>query len=403
MKFSYQAKTKQGELQSGVVEAFSREAAIDVLQRHGLIILKLNTESEAPTLTRRIRIFESIKKKEVVIFSRQLSTLFSAKVPLVESLQILSSQAISPIFQEIVMDIARELEGGMALSLAMSKYPKVFSKFYVSVVKSGEVSGKLEEVFNYLAESLERQNNLSAKVLNSLIYPAFILTVFVGVIILMFVYVIPKLKIMVEETGQSFPLPTRIIFGVSDFIIVYGPYILPLILIGGFFAGRYFLNTQSGRLIFDKFKLKIPIFGELFQKISISRFAESLGTLISGGLPIMQAIEVTSDIVGNEYYRNIFMQTAQQVRKGFPISSVLKLYPDIIPPMVAQMVFVGEETGRLEEIFKKTANFYEQETSRMLDAMVSLIEPMMIIMLGGMVFILVAAILMPIYNIAQGI
>ncbi|KKQ58394.1 MAG: Type II secretion system F domain protein [Parcubacteria group bacterium GW2011_GWC1_38_17] len=403
MKFSYQAKTKQGELQSGVVEAFSREAAIDVLQRHGLIILKLNTESEAPTLTRRIRIFESIKKKEVVIFSRQLSTLFSAKVPLVESLQILSSQAISPIFQEIVMDIARELEGGMALSLAMSKYPKVFSKFYVSMVKSGEVSGKLEEVFNYLAESLERQNNLSAKVLNSLIYPAFILTVFVGVIILMFVYVIPKLKIMVEETGQSFPLPTRIIFGVSDFIIVYGPYILPLILIGGFFAGRYFLNTQSGRLIFDKFKLKIPIFGELFQKISISRFAESLGTLISGGLPIMQAIEVTSDIVGNEYYRNIFMQTAQQVRKGFPISSVLKLYPDIIPPMVAQMVFVGEETGRLEEIFKKTANFYEQETSRMLDAMVSLIEPMMIIMLGGMVFILVAAILMPIYNIAQGI
>ena len=403
MKFSYQAKTKQGELQSGVVEAFSREAAIDVLQRHGLIILKLNTESEAPTLTRRIRIFESIKKKEVVIFSRQLSTLFSAKVPLVESLQILSSQAISPIFQEIVMDIARELEGGMALSLAMSKYPKVFSKFYVSMVKSGEVSGKLEEVFNYLAESLERQNNLSAKVFNSLIYPAFILTVFVGVIILMFVYVIPKLKIMVEETGQSFPLPTRIIFGVSDFIIVYGPYILPLILIGGFFAGRYFLNTQSGRLIFDKFKLKIPIFGELFQKISISRFAESLGTLISGGLPIMQAIEVTSDIVGNEYYRNIFMQTAQQVRKGFPISSVLKLYPDIIPPMVAQMVFVGEETGRLEEIFKKTANFYEQETSRMLDAMVSLIEPMMIIMLGGMVFILVAAILMPIYNIAQGI
>ncbi|KKP98777.1 MAG: Type II secretion system F domain protein [Parcubacteria group bacterium GW2011_GWD2_38_12] len=403
MKFSYQAKTKQGELQSGVVEAFSREAAIDVLQRHGLIILKLNTESEAPTLTRRIRIFESIKKKEVVIFSRQLSTLFSAKVPLVESLQILSSQAISPIFQEIVMDIARELEGGMALSLAMSKYPKVFSKFYVSMVKSGEVSGKLEEVFNYLAESLERQNNLSAKVLNSLIYPAFILTVFVGVIILMFVYVIPKLKIMVEETGQSFPLPTRIIFGVSDFIIVYGPYILPLILIGGFFAGRYFLNTQSGRLIFDKFKLKIPIFGELFQKISISRFAESLGTLISGGLPIVQAIEVTSDIVGNEYYKNIFMQTAQQVRKGFPISSVLKLYPDIIPPMVAQMVFVGEETGRLEEIFKKTANFYEQETSRMLDAMVSLIEPMMIIMLGGMVFILVAAILMPIYNIAQGI
>lgn len=403
MKFTYQAKTKQGELQEGAVEASSREAAIDVLQRHGLIILQLKTESDKPVFTRRIKFFESVKKKEVVLFSRQLSTLFSAKVPLVESLQILSNQASSQVFKEIIMDIARELEGGKTLSQAMHKYPKAFSEFYVNMLKSGEASGKLEDVLNYLAESLERQNNLSSKVFNSLIYPAFILVVFVGIILLMFAYVIPKLKIMVEETGQSFPLPTRIIFGASDFVVNYGLYILPIILIGGFLAGRYFLKTKPGRFAFDGFILKIPIFGELFQKIAISHFADSLGTLISGGLPIVQAIEVTSDVVNNEYYKSVFMQTAEQVKKGFPMSSVLKLHPDIIPPMVSQMVFVGEETGKLEEILKKISSFYEQETARMLDVLVSLIEPLMIIMLGGMVFILVAAILMPIYNISQGI
>lgn len=402
MKFNYEARTKRGQLQSGVIEASSREAAIDVLQRNDLIILKLRAEIEAPLFSKKINIFEKVRSKEVVIFSRQLSTLFGAKVPLVESLQILSGQTPNAFFQEVIMDLAKELEGGMALSQAMSRHPKVFSSFYISMIKSGEVSGKLEEVFNYLADSLERQFTLSSKVFNALIYPAIVLVVFVIIIILMFTYVLPKLKMMVEESGQELPLPTQIVFAISDFMINYGVYFLPIILIGGLYGARYFFSTSEGKFLKDKMVLRMPLFGVLFQKMELARFSDSLGTLVAGGLPIVQAIEITSDVVDNEEYRVVFQKTAEQVKKGFTISSILKSYPVIIPPMVSQMIYVAEETGKLEEILKRISKFYSEETSRTLDTLVTLIEPLMVVVMAGFVFVLILAVLMPFYNFAAG-
>lgn len=402
MKFNYEARTKQGQLQSGVIEASSREAAIDVLQRNDLIILKLRAEIEAPLLSKKINIFEKVRSKEVVIFSRQLSTLFGAKVPLVESLQILSGQTPNVFFQEVIMDLAKELEGGMALSQAMSRHPKVFSSFYISMIKSGEVSGKLEEVFDYLADSLERQFTLSSKVFNALIYPAIVLVVFVIIIILMFTYVLPKLKMMVEESGQELPLPTQIVFAISDFMINYGIYFLPILLIGGIYGARYFFSTSEGKFLKDKMVLRMPLFGVLFQKMELARFSDSLGTLVAGGLPIVQAIEITSDVVDNEEYRVVFQKTAEQVKKGFTISSILKSYPVIIPPMVSQMIYVAEETGKLEEILKRISKFYSEETSRTLDTLVTLIEPLMVVVMAGFVFVLILAVLMPFYNFAAG-
>lgn len=402
MRFNYEARTKQGQLQTGVIEASIREAAIDILQRHDLIILKLKAETEIPVFARRIKFFEGVKHKEVVIFSRQLSTLFGAQVPLVESLQILANQTSSAYFQEVILDISKELEGGMTMSQAMSKYPKIFSAFYISMIRSGEVSGKLEEVFNYLAESLERQYTLASKVFNALIYPAIVLVVFLIIIVGMFVFVMPNLKAMIVESGQELPIITKIIFGVSDFMIQYGIWVLPVIIIGGVLSGRYFFKTDEGRFLMDKAKLRAPVFGVLFQKVAIARFTDSLGTLIAGGLPIVQAIEITSDVVGNMEYKSIFMKTADQVKKGFTVSSILKLHPDIIPPMVSQMIFIGEETGKLEDILKRIAKFYGDETSRTMDTLVTLIEPIMVVFLSGFVFILIAAILIPFYNIAQG-
>lgn len=402
MKFNYEARTKQGQLQSGVIEASSREAAIDVLQRNNLIILKLRAEIETPLFSRKINIFGKVRSKEVVIFSRQLSTLFGAKVPLVESLQILSGQTPNAFFQEVIMDLAKELEGGMALSQAMSRHPKVFSSFYISMIKSGEVSGKLEEVFDYLADSLERQFTLSSKVFNALIYPAIVLVVFVIIIILMFTYVLPKLKMMVEESGQELPLPTQIVFAISDFMINYGVYFLPILLIGGIYGARYFFSTSEGKFLKDKMVLRMPLFGILFQKMELARFSDSLGTLVAGGLPIVQAIEITSDVVDNEEYRVIFQKTAEQVKKGFTISSILKSYPVIIPPMVSQMIYVAEETGKLEEILKRISKFYSEETSRTLDTLVTLIEPLMVVVMAGFVFVLILAVLMPFYNFAAG-
>lgn len=401
MKFSYKAKSKQGQLQEGVVDASTREAAIDILQRHDMVIIKLEMESGAPIFARRIKFLERVKSKDVVVFSRQLSTLFGAKVPLVESLQILSGQSESPVLRDIILDMTKELEGGMALSQVMSKYPKVFSGYYVSMIKSGEMSGKLEEVLDYLAESLDRQYSLSSKVFNALIYPAFVLVTFIFIIIAMFIWVIPNLKIMIAESGQDFPLPTKIVIGVSDFMVANGWWLLIVFVALAFFSANYFLRTEEGRFIYDRFKLRAPILGKLFQKIAMARFADSLSTLISGGLPIVQAIETTSVTVNNEEYKRILMKTADQVKKGFTISSVLKAHSDVIPPMVTQMVFVGEETGKTEDVLKKIAVFYDRETSAALDTLVSLIEPILIVSLGGFVFILVAAILLPIYNVAS--
>lgn len=402
MKFDYEAKTKQGQLQSGVIEASTREAAIDILQRHDLIILKLQAETEAPMLGKNIRFFEKVKNKDMVVFSRQLSTLFGARVPLVESLQILAGQTTSQHFQGIILDLAKELQGGMALSQAMSKYPKVFSSFYVSMIKSGEVSGKLEEIFDYLAESMERQYTLTSKVFNALIYPAIVLIVFILIIIGMFVFVLPKLKAIIAESGQELPLATQAVFGISDFMINYGLWILPVVLVLAIWLGRYIFSTDEGRLFFDKLKLKLPVFGILFQKIALARFSDSLSTLVAGGLPIVQAIEITSDVVNNLAYKGILLKTADQVKNGFTISSILKMYPDVVPPMVSQMLFVGEETGKLEGILKRIAKFYSEETSRALDTLVTLIEPLMVVFLSGFVFILIAAVLIPFYNIAQG-
>lgn len=401
-KFEYEARTKQGQLQSGVIEASSREAAIDILQRNDLIILKLKTEIEIPVFARKIKLFENVKNKEVVVFSRQLSTLFGAKVPLVESLQILANQTTNAFFQGVIMDVAREIEGGMALSQAMSKHPKVFTKFYVSMIKSGEVSGKLEEVFNYLADSLEHQYTLSSKVFNALIYPFIVLIVFIIIIILMFIYVLPKLKDMVEESGQELPIPTQIVFAISDFMVRYGIWFLPVIVVGGGLGFRYFLRTDDGRFLKDKMLLRAPIFGVLFQKMALARFSDSLGTLVAGGLPIVQAIEITSDVVSNEEYKGVFLKTAEQVKKGFTISSILKLYPVIIPPMVSQMIYVAEETGKLEEILKRISKFYSEETSRTLDTLVTLIEPLIVVVLAGFVFVLILAVLLPFYNLAAG-
>ena len=402
MRFDYEAKTKQGQLQSGAIEASSREAAIDILQRHDLIILKLKAEKDVAILSRRIKFFEGVKNKDMVVFSRQISTLFGARVPLVESLQILASQTTNHYFQSVILDLAKELQGGKALSQAMSKYPKVFSSFYISMIESGEASGKLEEIFDYLAESMERQYTLKSKVFNALIYPAIVLIVFILIIIGMFVVVLPSLKDIIAESGQELPFATQVVFGISNFMVNYGLWILPVVVVLAVWLGRDILNTDDGKLFFDRLKLKIPIFGILFQKIALARFSDSLSTLVAGGLPIVQAIEITSDVVDNLEYRNILLKTADQVRKGFTISSILKLYPDVIPPMVSQMLFVGEETGRMEIILQRIAKFYTDDTSRTLDTLVTLIEPLLVVFLSGFVFILIAAVLIPFYSIAQG-
>lgn len=400
MKFQYIARTKSGEIQKGTIEASSKEAAIGILKQHDLIITKLTEAEKVSLLFKRIKLFEKVKPKDIVIFSRQISALFESKVPVVNALRTLVEQTTNPAFKDVIFQISQDVEGGDSLSQAMSRYPNIFSSFYINMVKSGEVSGKLQEIFSYLADYTERGYDLRSKARSAFIYPIFVVATFLIVGILMLVFVIPQLTAILVESGQELPLMTRILISSSNFVISFW-WLLLLILIGIIALFIYYKKTKQGQRKLDEIKLRLPIFGGIFQKIYLARFSESLSTLIVGGLPIIQALSVVADIVGNSVYKGIVEETIEAVKKGDTISSVLKKYEEI-PPMVYQMVSIGEETGKLDTILKKIANFYTKEVNYSMDNLVNLIEPIIILFLAIAVGFLVASILMPIYNLARG-
>lgn len=400
MQFFYQVRTQQGSVEQGTVEARSKEDAIDTLQRSGYIVIDVRDQSQKSLLSINLRAFRGVPKKEVVIFSRQISTLFQAKVPLLEALKTMMEQTTNPAFKEALLDIAKSVDAGAPLSKALGAHKKIFSDFYVNMVKSGEASGKLEDVFGYLADGLEREFYLIQKVRGAITYPAFIIVAFIGIMFVMMIWVVPNLTAVLKETGQEMPFLTKIIIAVSDAFAAYWWAILAAIFsfIGGLW---YFIHTPQGSILWDKVQLKLPILGKMFRKFYLARFADSLSVLIQGGLPIVQALEITAQVVRNHVYKGILLETIEEVKKGNTISSVLKNKKDI-PIMISQMVFVGEETGKLESTLKSAADFYHKEVTVVMDNLVTLIEPILIIALGIGVAILLVGVLMPMYNMAQG-
>jgi len=348
MRFNYQARTKEGKIQVGVVEASSKEAALTLLQRRGLYITLLEEIGAQPFYARKIRIFERITKRDVAIFSRQLAIMFSSRVPLTEALETLSRQTTNPSFREKILKLAEDVEGGASLSQALSRYPKIFSPFFISMVKSGEAAGKLSESLTYLADHLERELVLRSRIRGAMVYPAFVILVFLIVGALIIFFIIPSLAQVLKQNVKELPFITKVILSFSLFFRTKG-WIIILFLIGLAFGLWRYSKTKKGKEIFDKLSLKLPIFGDLLKKVYVSRFAENLSTLISGGLPIVQALEITGEVVGNNIYKKIIFITRDEVRKGEPISSVLIRYPENIPPLVSQMILVGERTGRLED------------------------------------------------------
>ncbi len=399
MEFAYIAKTKQGETQSGRVEAANRNAAIEALQNRGLIVLNLKSTAKSPILT--LKIFQRVKAKELVSFARQLSTLVSAQVPLLTSLQSLAKQEENEYFQEIIFEVADDVEGGTIFSRALGRHPKVFSNFFVNMVHSGEASGNLENSLLYLADYLEKQYYLASRVRGAFAYPAFILGAFVLIAVLMLIFVVPTLAGFLQEAGQELPWTTKLIVGASDFMRVW--WWLLLILVAGGASYLYYAvkNLPAARYRWDALKLKLPIFGKrIFQKIYVARIAENLSTLIQGGLSILQALQVTSEVVGNSVFKDIVAEAKEEVRIGNTLSSSLMKHKEI-PVLVSQMVATGEQTGSLDIILKKLAQFYSKEIDSTVDTLSQLIEPVLIVLIGGGVAVLVASILMPIYNIAS--
>lgn len=400
MNFTYQARTPEGELRTGSIEAATQDIAVSSLQRRNLIVVSVTREEDAvPFLKRSFVLFGHVKQKDIVVLSRQLATLFEAKVPVVESLKIIVSEMENALLQKELGEMLADIQGGASMSQAMARHPKVFSPFYVNMIRSGEESGKLDEVFTFLADYLERSYEIVSKARNALIYPAFVLVVFFVVMILMLVTVIPKLSSLLTETGQDLPLYTRIIIGASNFLRSFGILLLLVGALIGAFLWRY-IQTGPGRLALHKMQLSIPVVGTLYRKVYMSRIADNMQTLISGGIPVVRALEITADVVGNEVYRVIVLDAIESVKGGSSIAGAFSRHPDI-PPLVYQMIRIGEETGRLDHILKSLANFYRREVDSLVDNLVNLIEPFLILVLGLGVGILVASVLVPLYNITS--
>ena len=402
MNFNYVVRTKEGEVQSGTIAAPSLEAAIEALQLHNLIVISCQPTEHLPLFLRQIKIFQRVRTKELVSFFQQLSILYGAKVPLVESFNVLAQQQKNSYFRDILLKIGQDVEAGLILSKALSKYPKEFSLFHINLIKSGEVSGNLENTFNYLAEHSEKQYYLVSRVRGAMIYPAFILSGFIIVLVLMLILVIPKLVNILKESGQELPLLTRVIIGTSDFFISWW-WLIFLVIIGFLIVGWQYYNKPEGKRFFDLIKLKIPIFGSVFQKVYLARFSENLGTLIKGGLPILQALQISSEVVGNRIFASLILEAKEEVRIGNTISSVFERHSGEIPLMVTQMISTGEKSGQLDFILGKIANFYTQEVDNTVKNLSGLIEPVLIVILGVGVAILMVGVLMPIYNLASGL
>lgn len=400
MQFNYVARDKLGEVHTGTIKAPTQEDAVAVLQANDLIVISCQSIEGIPVWMRQVKFIQKVKNKDIVNFSRQLSILFSAKVSLVVALRALAKQQKSEYFQNIINDISNDVEAGTIFSKTLAKYPKIFSSFFINLIKSGEVSGNLENSLNYLADHLEKQYYLQTRLRNALMYPGFIFLGFIVVAVLMLVLVIPNLVSILEQSGQELPFTTTLIIWLSDLLRNWGWLILVFLIFAGFLVWRY-AHSPKGKRFFDQLKLKLPIFGEVFRKIYISRFSDNLSILIRGGLPILQALQISADVIGNIIFTELVLAAKEEVRIGNPMSSAFEKTKEI-PPMVTQMIFTGERTGQLELVLQKVSAFYGREVDNVISTLSTLIEPILIVFLGIGVAILLGAILMPIYNIASG-
>jgi type IV pilus assembly protein PilC len=400
MIFNYKAIDNTGVEREGVIEAINIDVAINSLQRRGLIISTIKSPDEGGFLQKNIAIFNKVSNKDIVILSRQMSILFEAQVSALRVFRLLASEAENQVLRKALTEVADDLQGGSSISKALQKHPGIFSNFYVNMIRSGEESGKLDEIFSYLADYLDRSYEVTSKARNALIYPAFVIVVFIVVMILMFVMVIPKISTIIVDSGQAIPIYTQIVISTSNFFVHYGIFFLVGLIIGGFILIQY-IRTPSGSESFDGFKISVPYVGNLYRKLYLSRIADNMNTMLISGIPMIKALEVTQSIVGNRVYEKILGHSLDAVKGGSSLSDSMVQYQEI-PSIMIQMIKVGEETGELGNILKTMAKFYQREVINAVDTLVDLIEPIMIVALGLGVGILLASVLMPIYNIANG-
>lgn len=397
MQFKYVALTKEGSEREGSIEAASEEAALSALQRRELIVASIVQRGKGKFFEKDMQFFQRVSTKEIVVLSRQIATLFDAQVSALQAFVMLGQEVENKLLATKLEEIANDIRGGLSISDALSKHPSVFSNFYANMVRSGEEAGKLSEAFMYLADYMDRNYELQSKVRGALIYPAFVIMVFIGVMVLLLTMVIPQLAGILTSAGAELPLPTKIVIGLSDGLVHYGIFIVLGILI---VSTAVWYANKIGSISLSDMKLSLPVFGNLYKKLYLSRLADNMFTMLSSGVPMIKAIEVTGDVVDNKTFEFIMRDAADLIKTGSPVSEALSGYEEI-PKIMILMIKVGEETGELASILKVMAKFYRREVENAIEGVIGLIEPAMIVLLGAGVGLTLAAVLIPMYSITD--
>lgn len=398
MKFIFKAKNNEGLLKEGIVESDNRDAASLILQKNGLIPLSVREETQVSAVMKEIaRMWEGVATKELVAFFRQLAVLIEAKVPVTSSLIAIAEETENSYFRIILKEIKDDVDDGMALSEAFAKHPTVFSPMMVNLIRAGEISGGLQRAINFVADSVEKDHRLTSQIRGALYYPAFILSAALIVGFLVVVFIIPKITAILKDFDGQLPWYTRAIIGTSDFLSAYWwVVILVFIIAGGAFY--YYIRTPDGKREWEAQILDIPVVGKIAQYVFLTRLSENLGVLLNGGIPVVRSLTIVSTIIGNESFRRVVLEAAEEVKTGGNMSTIFFQSKEI-PHLVSQMVKIGEESGTLSSILKSTASFYSQEVDGMTRNLTALLEPALIVILGIGVGILVVGILLPIYNV----
>ncbi len=397
--YKWEGKTAKGVVRKGEMEA-PNEAAIRIhLRQQSIIPIKISAKAKDINIPLPFK--KKVAQRSVAVFTRQLATMIDAGLPLVQSLEVLSSQQENKMFKNVIREIREDVEGGSTFAGALKKHPVTFNELYTNLVVAGEEGGILDTILNRLATYIEKAEALKKKVKSALIYPATIVTVAVAVVIILMVFVIPTFETMFQSAGQSLPLPTLIVLGMSKMIKKYIIFLVPAFILLVFLFRRYY-KTESGKAVVDRLLLKLPVFGPLFRKIAVARFSRTLGTLVSSGVPILDGLSIVSRTSGNKAIETAIMNARASIREGETIAEPLGRSGHF-PPMVIQMIAVGESTGALDSMLSKIAEFYEDEVDVAVANLTSLLEPLLMVFLGVVIGGVVIAMYLPIFNMASAV
>lgn len=398
--YAYKVRDKSGKVHSGTLDADNTALVANRLRQMGYVPISI--DKKGASVKRNVAIpglSNRVKLKDVAIFSRQFATMINSGLTLLRALTILVVQTENQFFSSVIDALRADIQSGSSLSQAMARHPKQFNRLYIAMIRAGETGGNLDITLNELATTIEKQVELRGKIRSALAYPAMVLSLVILILTAMLVFIVPIFKKMYAALKGTLPLPTRILITVSDIFAHAFPFVI-LTVGGAAFAYKRWVRTEAGRQTRDRLILRVPVFGGLVRKTAMTRFSSTLATLLASGVPVLESLDITSETVGNVVVANGVRSIAEGAKKGESMTKPLEDHP-VFPPMVTQMMAVGEETGALDTLLRKIAMFYEQEVARTVEALTSLLEPLLIVVLGSAVGSMVISLYMPMFNIIK--